>query len=769
MRGSWTSAKEARGASDSPPHVTLITADRITTASNAEHAYRQQVLIYEQYRLATDLFSEHFLGKMRPVVPDYPPKSSPAEQPLPPWAEGQQPTTFFLARDPADDLASSRHSVSPRESMYGVQSLEDTICTADGSFFAKHDVHHRDSSSAKDHDTSSTRRTTLKPSDLLHHVDRTDVSSHGRPSPIVAPSRPLTPFGLADDPSSLPSSPKSTSTRSLKPLDDLSVTDDISSQALASSGEEDEEMPEASEKPRDGETDGSSQLIMPSISMPSRRPFTDRGRSFGRFKIMVAGAKDSGKSSLIKSIVQACDDIVHVDPVEKSTLPDNSRPRLTTNSKNTVALTLSEIYASTKPYPPWWSDLEDSRVLRRRKNNGEVVLERNLCFVDTLAASKNRLHQTEAIIQYMKQQLSRAVASIRQPSLDFQNMLAGNGGSQVDVLLYLISEDTLSSDVECIHKLSDFTNVIPLISKADLLSAPKIADLKKSFHSHIDGRGIRPFFFEGSGSPEDLPFAVSSMRSNDDDNMDASVLMSPDYIQPLVQSELTGLLDKMFDGDNMSWLRHSAAKKIIQNRNWGPSESGGSRALLQRSTSPGVPHYTNALSSVDGPPGYTLARVSDYTQNEEKLARVRLAKWAADLQQSLQNERERYAALARGERAVWLTERLGECVVDGSLIPINHTPGFPAWAVDIDQATGRTVLRTCSGQKGQYRLTKLSPQDPLGLVRWNDDLRRRGWIMVQVVGSLGIVGGLALWLAKFWGLPSQSLYEWRFDCLSSKD
>jgi hypothetical protein len=306
-----------------------------------------------------------------------------------------------------------------------------------------------------------------------------------------------------------------------------------------------------------------------------------------------------------------------------------------------------------------------------------------------------------------------------------------------------------------------------------LLSAPQIAELKKSFHSYIDSRGIRPFSFESSGSPEDsplqTPFAVSSTRSSDDDNMDASVLMSPDYIQPLVQSELGELLDKVFDGDNMSWLRHSAAKKVIQNRNWVPSEAGGSNALLQRSTSPGVPPHTNALFSVEGAPGYTLARVSDYTQSEEKLARVRLAKWAADLQQSLQNERERYAALARGERAVWLTERLGECVFDGSLVPINQTPGFPAWTVDIDQTTGGTVVRTCSGQKGQYRLTKLSPQDPLGLVRWNDDLRRRGWIMVQVVGSFGIVGGLALWLAKFWGLPSQSLYEWRFDCLSSED
>lgn len=252
--------------------------------------------------------------------------------------------------------------------------------------------------------------------------------------------------------------------------------------------------------------------------------------------------------------------------------------------------------------------------------------------------------------------------------------------------------------------------------------------------------------------------------------MDASVLMSPDYIQPLVQSELGGLLERLFNVDNMSWLRHLAAKKIIQSRNWVPSESGGSssKALLQRSASPYANPNAPVLFSVEGAPGYTLARVSDYTQNEEKLARVRLAKWAADLQQSLQNERERYAALARGERAVWLTERLGECVVDGSLIPINQTPGFPSWTFDVDQTTGDTIVRTCNGQqKGQYRMTKLSAQDPLGLVRWNDDLRHRGWIMVQVVGSFGIVGGLALWLAKFWGLPSQNLYEWRW--ISSGD
>ena len=42
-----------------------------------------------------------------------------------------------------------------------------------------------------------------------------------------------------------------------------------------------------------GEGGSAPQLIMPSINMPSRRPFTTTGRSMGRLKVLVAG--DSGK------------------------------------------------------------------------------------------------------------------------------------------------------------------------------------------------------------------------------------------------------------------------------------------------------------------------------------------------------------------------------------------------------------------------------------------------------------------------------------------
>lgn len=240
------------------------------------------------------------VSKMRPVVPEYlpspPRKSSSADPPVPSWPDTQlgsgAPTSFFLTREFDDDL------VAPADSTYGVQSLEDTISAANISSTVKEDSHRRDSNDC--YDATSQRRTTLKPSDFIHHIDRSDnpmSKSISRFSPL--PSRPLTPFNLNDDPSSLPSSPKSSSSRSFKPLDDISITDEISSQALVSSGEE-EDVTETQMGGHEhhGAGDSYSQLIMPSIRMPSRRPFTERGRSIGRFKILVAGPKGTYQSMI---------------------------------------------------------------------------------------------------------------------------------------------------------------------------------------------------------------------------------------------------------------------------------------------------------------------------------------------------------------------------------------------------------------------------------------------------------------------------------------
>ncbi|KAL2817237.1 hypothetical protein BDW59DRAFT_152844 [Aspergillus cavernicola] len=642
---------------------------------------------------------------MRPPVAPRSRKSS-LEQWIDPGLNNN--TTFFLHRD----------SPAPLQ-LWGNDEEDDAIPDA------------HSTSALKDFDPNSTSRLDSFP-----------------PSNLTSPR-------LFDDPASLPSSPKSI-TNQTRHLDEISIMDDMSSQAVAS-GEEDEVE---SRPALNLNSDTMSQLIMPSITMPSRRPFTDKGRALGRVKLLFAGASGSGKTSLIKSIVQVCEDIVHVDPFDEpsSSLSISHVRQSSRNSSRPthVPAPVSEIYASSKPYPAWWSDLEGSRVLRRRKSTGDIVLERNVCFVDTPGSRLSQPEQIDAIIQYISQQLFRATEALDCSNTDFQNMLAGNGGSQVDAILYIISQGTLVSDIECISRLSGWTNVIPVISKSDLLTPDQISTLKYGFSEKGHAASLKPFqlFGDFSSDIDEPPFAVSSAKSNDDSIMDASTLMSPDYVQPLVVSELAPLVDRLFDRENLAWIRHSAAKKLAQRQR---------EMSSQRQT----PLQNSALSFSSSPyglaPSYTMARISDHSRYEEKRARVHLARWASDLQRSLQNERERYAALARGERAVWLTERLGECVIDGSLVPVTQAPGFCGLRVPSDNANGGVLVRTQNSQSVEYHLANISHLDPLGVVRWSEDLKQRGWAIVQVVGSFGVVGGLALWLGKTWGLSSRSFSDWRFD------
>jgi hypothetical protein len=44
--------------------------------------------------------------------------------------------------------------------------------------------------------------------------------------------------------------------------------------------------------------------------------------------------------------------------------------------------------------------------------------------------------------------------------------------------------------------------------------------------------------------------------------------------------------------------------------------------------------------------------------------------------------------------------------------------------------------------------------DPLGLLQLNADLKRKGWVVLKVVSSFGILGGilggLAFWISRAW-------------------
>lgn len=130
---------------------------------------------------------------------------------------------------------------------------------------------------------------------------------------------------------------------------------------------------------------------------------------------------------------------------------------------------------------------------------------------------------------------------------------------------------------------------------------------------------------------------------------------------------------------------------------------------------------------------------------------MRLANWAADLQRSLQNERARFEALAHSERAVWLTERLGECVQDGTIVPIPQ--GRNQNKEKFDPSSGALVKQGIYARRRNPDFgsgTGIDRSDPLGLLQLNADLKRRGWIALKVVGSFGIIGGLAFWITRNW-------------------
>lgn len=190
-------------------------------------------------------------------------------------------------------LASSSNtqpSGRQQDSTFGVQSLADTLEAAfgpestlsvqrSGSFGRTRHVAKNASRSDSHSSSASSVKLPGNFNIIPARKTRRKLSSHASPTS-------LTPINV-DAPSPIPTSgisstPSAISLQSLKLSDEDSVMDETGSQAITSSGEE--EGAETSTQ------QGSfPQLVMPSIQMPSRRPFTTKGKAMGKLKIMVAG------------------------------------------------------------------------------------------------------------------------------------------------------------------------------------------------------------------------------------------------------------------------------------------------------------------------------------------------------------------------------------------------------------------------------------------------------------------------------------------------
>ncbi|CAK7273698.1 hypothetical protein SEPCBS57363_005784 [Sporothrix epigloea] len=584
-------------------------------------------------------------------------------------------------------------------------------------------------------------------------------------------------------------------------------------------------------------------LVMPSIKMLSRRPFTEEGKNMGRLKVLLAGESGKytshslfnttsslasdvkaglGKTSLIKAIVQSCQHIVHVDNIMPPSLsssglssigPRRSSEAFTGSAnvpnggQNTIRARrkssrstqpdtttnhITEIYASTKPYPKWWSVLANEGGSRRRKSLGDNVLDRNICFVDTpgFTRSTSATDSIMPVIEYVEGFVQKLCTSSLNDT-DFVGLLSGDGGTAVDVVFYLLAENLQPTDIDFLRLLTSLTCVIPLLARADTLpTETDVAKTKDKISRRLHEADIQPFVFtapdifpdsantQASSSAFPLPYAISSANGSDHDIMDASLLMSPDYVQPLVPTDLATLVEQVFCPEGISRLRHSTALKISQWRqsfssvNSSNNEASGPQALyrpldfgsnehshLPVSLSGAAAARTGVRTTPLGAPlSFALARITDHTQREEHLAQIRLSSWAAELQRKLDSERARYETLARNERAVWLTERLTECVRDGTLIAVppaarslerqQQEQGLALAKVHKKKAKGAWSAAATSVSSLTLPRPVFSPEDPLGLLEVTAELRARGVVMLEVLGSLSVLGGMALWLIR---------------------
>ncbi|KAL7626577.1 hypothetical protein AAE478_003349 [Parahypoxylon ruwenzoriense] len=555
-----------------------------------------------------------------------------------------------------------------------------------------------------------------------------------------SPSRPITPIMLGTScAGSAISSPSSRRN---------SFTGSLSEHAVSF---EDEPLEQAPSRLLD--SGSAPQLVMPSIQMPSRRPFTETGKNIGRLKVLFAGDSGVGKTSMVKAIVQICEHIVHVDPIPSEAEFSRSKQANLPRRPSSLAPHISEIFASTKPYPEWWSMVNEPHISQRRKSLGDGVLERNICFVDTpgYRHGSSAMETIMPCVEYVESHLNR-VSSDALSDSDMLNMLGGNGGFQVDVVFYLISQKIKPVDLEYIRRLIPLTNVIPIVAQADSLSQEQLVACKEQVAGQLREAGLKVFSFASATSQEfatpvpNIPYAISSATGSDDDIMDASLLMSPDYVQPLMTSELRYLVENVFSPNGVSWLRHAAAKKYL---NWRATAPPRPRHLYRPLSLPGPGPSARPRPSeniIEACSSLTLARLNVH-QRDRSPPQVHIVDWAADLQRSLAIEQARYEALARGERAVWLTERLNECVQDGTLIALNKSRDT------LSTETRRAAKRGSSKRTKQH-------QDPLGLLQVAADLKAKGWVALEVVGSLSVIGGFTLWLSR---------QQWHMDAIQLAD
>lgn len=290
-------------------------------------------------------------------------------------------------------------------------------------------------------------------------------------------------------------------------------------------------------------------------------------------------------------------------------------------------------------------------------------------------------------------------------------------------------------------------------------------DTKTAIRSSLEAAGIRTFTFYAKDAPDASTsslFAVSSALSEDAETMDASVLMSSEYVQPLVSSDLSHLVNQLFDPDNAQWLRHCAVKKFIQWRRdylktsfdshkrelrelalerLGCLHDAAPSSISSVFSSPSgflAPQVTNPSQRGTSPTPFTLVPAMGTTSQYDFGHRVnlhnvdgesmQLPQWAYNLKIALDIENRERKQLTMGAH-----ERHN---ASSALIG----PGYDV-----------------SPHSKSSELDRFDHRDPLGLLALSQRLNVGRWSLLQVVGGCGAVATILVWATRNWATVSEAL------------
>lgn len=404
------------------------------------------------------------------------------------------------------------------------------------------------------------------------------------------------------------------------------------------------------------------------------------------------------------------------------------------------------------------------------------------------------------------------------------------------------------------QRLSSLTNVIPVIAKSETLSAQELIALKTSILSRLQSTIVKPFFFgkplddaliavqslsfmcppstasSAAVSPTEpneypfstptYPYAISSAFGPDNDTMDASLLMSPDYVQPLLPSELATLVKQVFDPDSISWLRHCAAKKFLAWRRITklPGDSFATRSLQyprsHRTTSLGlngaainskilhlmddyllISTSASAPSSIfsgtspsgvlvprSGSPLFPSSLQSPFLGSSSSFAQSDAFDHPPDFSLT------RYNSHAQGNQhlseiriARWATDLQRSLRNERERFEDLQRNERATWLLErVGEEVSRgtivanpgeppraewAVVRCGDEKQGIQRYGKilgLDARDPLGLCHLNDVVKRRSFVLVKVLGGVSMIGAVVLALLRSWGveMPEGGVWSW---------